>query len=380
MSTKRASRRNFLKTSAAMAAGALFFDRRLAAQETPAKKEGAGKKILILGGTGFLGPAVVEAAKARGHVLTLFNRGKTNPHLFPELEKIQGDRNKDLEKLKGRTWDAVVDTSAYYPRQVDASAGLLKEAVKQYVFISSISVYPDIETKDTDEKSTVSTLTAEEAAAAKRVTEGNYGALKALSEAAAEKHLPGRTTNIRPGLIVGPGDETDRFSYWPLRVRDGGEVLCPGAPDHAVQYIDVRDLGRWIVHCIETGIVGVFNALGPSKPMPMGDLLKTCKDVAKSDATLVWADAEFLAAEKVTPWGDMPLWIPPTKELGRCAICSCEKAVKAGLVFRPLSDTVKDLLTWFDAERKDDKKIRAGISREREKEVLAAWKAKKAVK
>lgn len=334
-------------------------------------------KILFLGGTGFLGPHTVRAALARGHEMTLFNRGKTNPQLFPDVKKLRGDRYGDMSALAGGKWDAVIDTFAYVPHVIETSAGMLKDAVKQYVLISSVSVYPDYKTIGMDETAAVATISDEEIAKAKThrdVTGANYGALKALCEQAAERTMPGRVANIRPGLIVGPDDRSDRFTYWPVRVDRGGEVLAPGSGKDFIQFIDVRDLGAWIVTCVENNVTGVYNADSPPATITIGGLLRDCQQVSKSDAKITWVDAEFLAEHKVQPWGDMPVWSPPVGDEVGFGQISVAKAMKAGLKHRDVKETVADTLKWFKeqpAERQA--KLRTGIDPEREKEVLAAW-------
>ncbi len=366
------TRRDLLRTAAvAAAAAALGTNRLVLGAET--------KTLLILGGTRFLGPAVVDAAKRSGWKISLFNRGKSNPGLFPDLEHLQGDRNGDLKSLEGRSWDAVVDTSGYFPRQVKASASLLAPRVKQYVYISSISAFADLSKPGVDETGPVAVL---KDPTVETITEGSYGGLKALCEQAAEAALPGRVTNVRPGLIVGPDDGSDRFTYWPVRVAKGGEVLAPNRPEDAVQFIDVRDLGTWIVKCLDTKTVGVFNATG--NPLPVGTLLETCKASSGSDARFTWVDAAFLEEKKVSAWSDLPCWVPPTGEDAGGNKVSNAKAVGKGLTFRPLKDTCKDTLAWFrtlPAERQG--KLKAGLTAERESAVLAAWHeahAKKAPK
>jgi 2'-hydroxyisoflavone reductase len=337
-------------------------------------KASAPKNILILGGTKFLGPALVEFARARGHTVTLFNRGKTNPGLFPDVEKLEGDRDPNkgegLKALQGRKWDAVVDTSGYVPRVVKASAEVLAPHVGHYTFVSSISVYSDLSKYGIDESSPVATVddvTTED-------VPKHYGALKALCEQAAEAVMPGRVLNVRPGLIVGPDDPTDRFTYWPARVARGGEVLAPGDGQDPVQFIDVRDLAAWIVLNVERGTAGVFNATGPTQPLLMKELLETSKTATGSDARFTWVDAAFLEKHKVAPWQDMPVWIPRASEekgLGRVSI---DKALATGLTFRPTADTLRDTVAWFKTlppERQA--KMGAGVTPEREKEVLAAW-------
>lgn len=338
----------------------------------------APRSLLILGGTAFLGPELVEAAKAKGWKVTLFNRGKTNPQLFPDLEKLRGDRNGDLKALEGRKWDAVVDTSGYFPRQVRATAELLKGAVAHYTFVSSISVYADTSKAGMDESAKVSTGADE---STDKITGETYGALKALCEQAAEKAMPGRTFNVRPGLIVGPGDRSDRFTYWPVRVARGGEVLAPGAPSDPVQFVDVRDLAEWIVRMVEAKAAGVFNATGPKEPLGIGGLLESCKRVSSSNATFTWVDADFLEAQKVSPWSDLPVWLPPKGDMLGASQVSAARAIGKGLTFRPLDVTVKDTLAfWNGLPKERQAKLKAGMPAEREAEVLKAWRERKAGK
>ncbi|HEX3474297.1 MAG TPA: NAD-dependent epimerase/dehydratase family protein, partial [Kofleriaceae bacterium] len=266
-----------------------------AAAPGPAAAAPARKSILVLGGTGFLGPHVVTAALARGHTVTLFNRGKTHAELFPEVEKLHGDRDGHLEALASRTWDAVVDPSGYVPRIVKASAELLAPRVGHYVFISTISVYARFGAVNPDESLAVATI----ADPANEDVKANYGALKALSEQAAEAAMPGRVANIRPGLIIGPGDPSGRFTHWPTRLAEGGEVLAPGNGQTKVQYIDGRDLGAWIVRVIEDRTVGTMNALGPEKPVTMKQVLEACNHALGDKALLTWVDADFLDKQGV---------------------------------------------------------------------------------
>jgi 2'-hydroxyisoflavone reductase len=327
----------------------------------------------MLGGTGFLGPHTVEAAVRRGHKVTLFNRGKTRPGLFPDLEKLQGDREKgDLKALEGRKWDAVVDTSASVPRWVKQAAEVLGPAPGHYLYVSSVSVYADLSKPGTDETAAVATIADPKI---EKVDGETYGALKALSEKAAEAAYPGKVAVVRPGLIVGPDDPTDRFTYWPVRVARGGEVLAPGAPDDPIQLIDVRDLGEFLIRLVEDRTRGVFNALGPAGKLSMGRTLSACKEVAGSDALFTWADAGFLEKQGVQPWSDMPAWVPNGGDTAGFAKVSNARAIKAGLTFRPMGDTARATLDWFNElppERRA--KLRAGISPEREAKVLAAWK------
>jgi 2'-hydroxyisoflavone reductase len=333
-------------------------------------------KILILGGTGFLGPHTVNAALARRHEVVLFNRGKTNPNLFPELEKLAGDRKdpEALAQLKDRKFDAVVDTSGYFPKHVKMSAELLAPNVKQYIFISSISAYAErMGGGELDESAPVGKL---EDPNLEKMSNEVYGPLKAACEAAAEAAMPGRTANIRPGLIVGPEDPTDRFTYWPARLDRGGEVLCPGPRETPVQWIDARDLAEFIVTTIEQGHVGVYNAVGPLHRHTIADLVHACRAATTSDAKLTWVDAAFLAENEVGPWMEMPLWIP-ADENGEAAFStvSNKKGTSVGMTFRPLADTVRDTLAW-SRTRPADHRWGAGLAAEKEKKVLAAWHAR----
>jgi 2'-hydroxyisoflavone reductase len=352
-------------------------DRQHRGQARAEKKqtEARRSRILILGGTGFLGPHLVEIARSRGHTITLFNRGKSNPHLFPELEKLRGDRDGDLEALRDREWDAVIDTSGYVPRIVRASAELLAPAVEHYVFISSISVYANFARKGIDEQHPVGTL--EDKDRDSEDVPAHYGKLKALCEQAAAASMPGRVTSIRPGLIVGPGDGTDRFTYWPVRVARGGEVLAPGSGDDDTQYIDVRDLAAWTIAVVEKRHMGVYNAVGPDQPISMKEFLSECKRVTGTGASFTWVPADFLEAEKVAPWTQMPMWAPAKGEDIGFGSLSNRKAVNRGLKFRPLEDTVRATLDWFRSLPEERQaKVRAGLSAEREAEVLAAWRGR----
>jgi 2'-hydroxyisoflavone reductase len=366
------TRRTFVKQSlsaAALAAAGLP----LAAGAAPGERGGkaaAPRRILILGGTGFLGPALVEAARARGHALTLFNRGKTRPHLFPEVERLQGDRDGKLDALKGRRWDAVIDNSGYVPRLVRASAELLAPNVGRYLFVSSISVYRDDLAPGSDETAPLAT-TADPASEDVRA---NYGALKALCEQAAEKAMPGRTAVVRPTLIVGPDDPTDRFTYWPVRLARGGEVLAPGDGEDPVQVIDVRDLAAWMVSLVERDVKGVFNAAGPKERLTMKAMLEACQAGTGARPPLTWVPAAFLEAQQVAPWMDMPSWIPRGPDAGMSQVSNA-RAVAAGLTFRPLADTARDTLAWWKGLPEERRaKLRAGLSADREREVLEAWR------
>jgi len=334
------------------------------------------RTLLVLGGTGFIGPHIVEGALARGWKVTLFNRGKTRPELFPDVEKLRGDRDGDLKALEGRKWNAVIDTSGYVPRIVKASAELLAPNVEHYMFVSSVSAYADFGKPDIDETHPVATMpdpTNEEVMQ-------NYGALKALCEQAAEAALPGRTTNVRPGYIVGPLDPTDRFTYWPVRVAKGGPMIAPGRPDDVIQFIDARDLAAWMLGAIEQRHVGIYNLVGPAKPMPMGDFLTTCLEVANSGAELVWVDTKFLVEHGSGPGPDLPIWVPgDDPEAVGFARISNAKALATGLTYRPPKDTVADTLAYWNGLPDDRKaKMRAGWPPDKEAEMLAAWQTRDA--
>jgi 2'-hydroxyisoflavone reductase len=329
-------------------------------------------RLLILGGTVFLGRHLVDAALARGHAVTTFTRGQHSSELPPAVERLRGDRDGDLATLRGRRWDAAVDTSGYVPRVVRASAELLAGMVDHYTFVSSVSAYRDFSAPGMDERAPVATLADP---SVEEVTGDTYGALKALCEQTAEAALPGRVLVVRPGLIVGPYDPTDRFTYWPHRVARGGEVLAPGRPQRPIQFIDARDLAGWIIGMAEAGRVGTYNATGPDAPLAMARLLEECCAAASSDAAFTWVGDEFLLAQQVGEWMELPLWIAESDadHAGFLAV-SCGRAIAAGLTFRPLDETVGDTLVW-DATRPSDHDWKAGLRPEREAELLAAWHA-----
>ncbi|MDP2877223.1 MAG: hypothetical protein Q8O00_13635 [Holophaga sp.] len=333
-------------------------------------------RILILGGTGYLGPATIEAAQARGHKITMFNRGKTRPDLFPGVEKLHGDRDpkkgEGLKALETGEWDVVIDNSAYYPRMVTASAELLAKRCKQYIIISSISAYKEPSPVNGDESAPLATM-ADPTLETMGKTYENYGPLKALCEQAAEKAMPGRVTVIRPGYIVGPDDNSGRFTYWPVRFSKGGTIAVPGSPTDPIQIIDVRDLGQWLVKLAETGTVGSFNACGPDKPLAWGRVIKACQKLSPSGTKLTWLPVEFIAKQEGLGF---PIWAPFEGDTKGFHTWSNTKAIKAGLKFRPVEETVKDTLDWYKTQEKVEKgrnKL-AGPTSEVEAKVLESWK------
>ena len=320
-----------------------------------------------------------QAALGKGHHLTLFNRGKTNPGRFKDaryesIEQLQGDRKTDLSALENKTWDAVLDTSAYLPADVTRSATLLQKAVQQYLIISTISVYAKTDKPGLDEDSELIVLSDP---AVDKVTNETYGGLKALSEKAAEAAMPGKVTVVRPGLIVGPGDHTDRFTYWPVRGARGGEILAPESPDAPTQFIDVRDLANFILHLIEQKNIGTFTADAQAGSITMGKLINACLNASPKAGTPVWVPAAFLAESNVGPWMDLPCWIPAHGDEAGFGRRNTTKALAAGLMYRSLDSTVRDTLAYWNslpAERRA--KPGAGLSAEREAAVLAKWKSK----
>jgi 2'-hydroxyisoflavone reductase len=326
-------------------------------------------RLLVLGGTKFLGRAAVAAALERGHEVTLFNRGETNPELFPEAEKLRGDRDGDLSALEGRDWDAVIDPSGFVPRVVRASAGLLRDAVGHYVFVSSISVYREPYEPGFDEDAPVFEVEPKTES-----VDEEYAELKAACERVLEEILPGAHASVRAGLIVGPHDPTGRFTYWPLRFAAGGDVLAPRPPEREVQYVDVRDLGAWLVRAAEERTAGTFNAARPAASF--GDLLETCRSVAGSESRIVWADEAFLVEQGVGQWMELPLWLAgddaPFLE------ADVSRAVDEGLSFRPVPETVADTLAW--ARQTGVSLVTpgvrgsAGMDPAREAELLEAWR------
>src|SRR6266705_1240581 len=371
-------RRRFIKISTASALASRVTATSLFAEKTPTPMS-----VLILGGTGFTGPYQVRYALSRGHKVTTFNRGKTHPGELPaEVEQLVGDRNGKLDALKNRQWDVVIDNPTTLPAWVRDAAQLLKGNVERYVFISTISVYGEVK-QGVDESAPLAkyegqdpykeTLEAMKASGYK-----TYGPLKALSEKETEKWFPRKALIIRPGLIVGPHDETDRFTYWPVRIDRGGEVLAPGNSNDPVQFIDARDLAEWTIRMVENRETGIYNATGPAKPLAIGEMLDQIKAALNSDATFTWVTADFLEKQKVEAWSDMPVWTGEERGMARTNIT---RALAKGLTFRPLAETARDTLAWFKSQPQDrQSKLRAGLTPEHEAEVLAAWKKKQMTK
>ncbi len=398
-----ATRRRFLQGT--LASGALLSSAHALPRFARPREK---RRILILGGTGFLGPALIQAVLDGGHELTLFNSGRTEsrrsdagrPSVVPEgVEVLVGNRDPErtaddrrlagdpdaeakrdpdsprgLSQLEGHTWDAAIDTSGFFPRMVGASAEFLADQVDQYVFVSSISVYASLAEAGIDESAELATL---EDPTVEEFGENfeNYGGGKALCEAAAEAAMPGRVTNVRPGYIVGRRDTSRRWIYWPWRTSLGGEMLVPGTPTDPVQIIDVRDLAEWIVHCVEARVTGVYNATGPAEELSMQSMLAGCRAACDAKTEFTWADPEFLAEHEVS----FPIWTSPdSPEAGGLHRVDVSRALEAGLRFRSVEDTARDTLEWHASLPED---LQARIvppqpTREREAELLGLWAAR----
>lgn len=328
-------------------------------------------EILILGGTGFIGPHMAREALRRGHKVSLFNRGKTNSALFPDLALYVGDRDDGLDALKGHKWDAVIDNSGYVPRHVADSARLLRPAVSHYVYISSISAYASFATPN-DESSPLGELQDE---TVEEVTGETYGPLKALCEKRAAAELDAENlTILRPTYICGPGDKTDRFSYWPVRTLRGGDMLWPGSRADRTQIVDVRDFANFTVDCVEQRIAGVYNTVTPAGAYTMGELHDDCLAVAASDMHATWVNGDFLDKQKLLEGREIPIWAPPAGEYANVAMINGEKAAAAGLRNRPVRETARDIIAWWRTLPEErTAKPRAGLAPEREAEVLQAF-------
>ncbi len=388
------TRRDFLRTAGTAGAGLALGAERAAASigarpaaavpREPARTPNvpdrgpAPKRFLILGGTGFIGPHTVRYAVERGHEVTIFTRGRADADL-PDVERLVGDRNGDLAALEGRNWDVVFDNNCQNYRWAQLSTELLKDAAEQYIFVSSISAYA-IEGMNFDKKDNVLWEPAvpenyarfEPPGGWKDGDDAHYGLMKRLSEDIAHAAFPGRTTVIRPGLIVGPDDPTDRFTYWPVRIEEGGEVLAPGNPHHSNQIIDQRDLTEWTVRVAEEGVMGDFNATGPESRLSMAEMLYGIRAVTTRPVKFTWVPEDFLEAHDARPWRDLPSWVPGNELM----YVDVSRAVAAGMTFRPLAVTVRDTLDWDRTRPASEREQRgAGMSREKERALLEAWHA-----
>lgn len=345
----------------------------LLAGETFGDNQVKPMKVLILGGTGISGPHLVRELRDAGHQLTLLNRGKRNPGLFKDVETLIGDRAGPLDVLKGRDWDVVVDNSGYFPKQVKLSAELLKGHTQHYIYVSSISAYADLTPPGIDEDYQLAKLADPDAT---EITNDNYGGLKAACEKIVEQTFGDNQAVIRPSYIVGPGDSSDRFTYWPVRVARGGEVLAPGTAADTVQFIDVRDMADFMRACVERKIKGRYNLCNPPGAVTMGELLDASKRISKSNASFTWASQSFIEQQKLVENGEIPIWAPPVGKEAGATLVSSARAVAQGLRFRDLDTTIKDTLAWHEQRPADQKaKLRAGLTAERETELLKQLKA-----
>jgi 2'-hydroxyisoflavone reductase len=365
-------RRHFLKTGllggAAVAAGCTPA---AAPEQVAAPQTTKPLKILVLGGTGFIGPHMVREALRRGHEVSLFNRGRTNNELFPDLTLYKGDRNNGLQSLEGGQWDVVVDNSGYVPRHAADSARLLSSVVSHYVYVSTISVYA-VSPAPITESSPLATMEDE---SVEEVTGDTYGPLKALCEQRVVAEMGAdRTTILRPTYICGPGDRTDRFTYWPVRTSRGGEMLWPGSPEDDIQIIDVRDFANFTVHCLEQQTAGIFNTVTPLQSYKMGDLLQDSLAVTNANTTPVWVNNQFIADNEIAADGGLPIWESPDGESATLSLVDGSPAVAAGLQNRPTRETARDTISWWKtlaADRADS--LRAGLDAEKEAELLRSW-------
>ena len=324
--------------------------------------------LLVLGGTRFLGRHLVEAALARGDRVTLFHRGRTGAQLFPGAEHVLGDRDGGLAALAGRSFDAVVDTCGYFPRVVGASAAALAGAAGHYTFVSSISAYASPLPAHAGEDAPLATLADP---ATEDLAGGSYGGLKAACERAVAERFGAPALIVRPGLIVGPSDPTERFTYWPRRLVRGGDVLVPAAPELPVQVVDARDLAAWMLARIDAGDGGTYNAVGPAATLTLRACLERIAAAIGARPELVWVDEAFLLARGVEPWTGLPLWVPPEEATFSCV--SAARAIASGLALRPLEDTARDTLAWDRSRPEDQRTNERLLTREREAELLAEW-------
>lgn len=399
--TGRSTRRAFLGQAAGTAAAAavMGLSPSAMAQMRGRMSQPADKKLklLMLGGTGFLGPHIVWRAQERGHEVTLFNRGQTGPDMFPDLEHLQGDRYSDLASLEsaiaeGRKWHSAIDTFAYVPSVVTDMMKVISGSIDHYALISTVSVYASSDEAGADESAPLAEVTDEVASGitTHREVGMHYGAMKARCEQAAEAGMPGKVANIRPGLIVGPRDTTGRFTYWPVRASEGGTMIGPGSPEDPTQIIDVRDLADFIVLSIEKNLAGEYNAISPAGHYTMGDLLNASVKVADAGTEIEWVDADFLTGRGIQAWQQLPCWVPTTMEgYAGFGMTDCSKATKAGMTIRPIEETVRATLEYYKtrgpelAEERGEEfyaqwkqRVRGGLDPEIEKEALEAWRTR----
>lgn len=353
------TRRDFV----ASALGALAFG--LTGSDSILAQSSQGMKILVLGGTGFIGPHLVKYAMERGHRVTLFNRGRTNTHLFPDAEKLVGDRNDDLSALEGRRWDAVIDNSGYTPHQLDLSVSLLRNACDQFLFTSTRSVYTDFTRDVMDEDAPVGPRDIPESE-----WEG-YGPNKVLAERVVQEGFGARTLITRPPVIVGPGDRSDRFTYWVDRIDDGGEILVQGDPTDPIQFVDVRDLSEFYVHLLETSTTGIYNTEGPGSALTSAGLVHGIRAITSTPSNFRWVDWDFLLEEGETPQGSLAFWQPPRGRYLNYGRMDISRAIAKGMTFRPLAVIAKDTLDWHRTrDNAAQESLRAGLTRNREAQLL----------
>lgn len=345
-------------------------------------------KILVLGGSRFLGRTFVEEALKRNHEVTIFNRGIQSPGM-KDIEILYGNRFGNLKALQNRNWDAVLDTSGFIPYTVQNTTNLLKDQVNHYTFISSISVYQDWVEENLDENYPVLEMSLEEANKLSIDADGPiynyYGHFKGLCEQIAAENMPGRVLNVRAGQLMGPNDYTDRVPYWVNRIAKGGNVLVPGSPNRRVQVIDNKDLANWILDMEEKNSSGTFNATGPDYPLTIKEFVDTCVKVTNSNAEVVWAEEKFLLDQQVAPWTEMPLWVPENSPLspesnepwkGAFSI-NVDKAIHSGLTFRPLQESITDIYEWEKTRQLNEDEWKAGMRADKEKELLDLLKIEK---
>lgn len=381
------TRRGFLAASAAAGMGVALGgcdtpDARTAQEagsRTPPARPRAERALdlLFLGGTGFLGPHQVEYALERGHRVTLFNRGRTNADLFPTVEKLEGDRAvDDYASLEGRRWDAVIDNSANVATWLQGSAAALRDATDRYLFVSSLSAHSDNSIVGMAEDGPVFTREQYQEAVESGAGAAAFGPNKAEAERITMEVFGDRGLVVRPGLIVGPGDRSDRFTYWPVRIDRGGEVVAPGDGTDGVQIVDVRDLARFMVHLVEEEASGFYNAVGPATPMNMAELLYGIRAVTSAEVSFTWVPTDLLREFQVGAWMEMPVWLYPSPETAGFTAWDSSKALAAGLTFRPLADTARDTLEWWKSGPGQERELRTGLAPDKEASILEAYHAR----